>query len=445
MEAMDEMTLLREYAAHNSESAFETLVSRRAGFVYSAALRQVRDPHLAEEVTQAVFIILAQKAARLPRETILTGWLFKTTRFAALAQTRALTKRSLRTASIAKEFQMQTEFQSAADDETWQKISPLLDQAVASLGETDRRAILLRFFENKNLGEVGNALETTEDTARKRVSRALEKLRKYFSRRGVDSSAEIIAGALATNFIQEAPPGLVLAITATVVKGSAAATSTLTLVKGTLNVMAWIKAKVAVIAGASTLLAGAAILTVHAQEEKVRHEEQQIREEEQKIRAEEQQANLSPEQRQALEDKLQQLRAGQNALREQQNQLRSQDTNVFGNRSLSISPFTAVRFDGDKVMVTYSGAEYELTAIDGVTSSEMVAFCRGQYRDLWQKRIAEDLPIVLGDMNHPVNADHTVSLSLLDSQSGQTKTVEKAAMTEENRRAIMKVRLASQN
>lgn len=209
--------------------------------------------------------------------------------------------------------------------------------------------------------------------------------------------------------------------------------------------MAWIKAKVAVIAGASTLLAGAAILTVHAQEEKVRHEEQQIREEEQKIRADEQQANLSPEQRQALEDKLQQLRAGQNALREQQNQLRSQDTNVFGNRSLSISPFTAVRFDGDKVMVTYSGAEYELTAIDGVTSSEMVAFCRGQYRDLWQKRIAEDLPIVLGDMNHPVNADHTVSLSLLDSQSGQTKTVEKAAMTEENRRAIMKVRLASQN
>ena len=133
------------------------------------------------------------------------------------------------------------------------------------------------------------------------------------------------------------------------------------------------------------------------------------------------------------------------ALRQQQNQLRKQDTNVFSNRSLSISPFTAVRFDGDKLLVTYSGAEYELVAIDGVTSSDMVAFSRGQYRDLWQKRIAEDLPIVLADMNHPANADHTVNLTLLDSHNGETKTVEKAAMTEENRREIMRVRLANEN
>jgi DNA-directed RNA polymerase specialized sigma24 family protein len=96
MEAVDDMTLLREYAARHSESAFETLVSRRVSFVYSAALRQVRDPHLAEEVTQAVFIILAQKAGRISDETILTGWLFRTTRFAALAQTRAAAKRRQR-------------------------------------------------------------------------------------------------------------------------------------------------------------------------------------------------------------------------------------------------------------------------------------------------------------------------------------------------------------
>src|ERR1035437_9377003 len=96
MQAMDDLALLREYATRNSEAAFETLVSRRIGFVYSAALRQVRDPHLAEEITPAVFIILAQKAGRISEKTILTGWLFKTTRFAALAQMRADAKRRQR-------------------------------------------------------------------------------------------------------------------------------------------------------------------------------------------------------------------------------------------------------------------------------------------------------------------------------------------------------------
>jgi DNA-directed RNA polymerase specialized sigma24 family protein len=93
MQAMDDITLLREYAAHNSETAFEELVSRRVNFVYSAALRQVRNPHLAEEVAQAVFSILAQKAGRISEKTILTGWLFKTMRFTALAQMRADAKR----------------------------------------------------------------------------------------------------------------------------------------------------------------------------------------------------------------------------------------------------------------------------------------------------------------------------------------------------------------
>src|ERR1700742_2759944 len=131
MDAIDDMTLLREYATRNSDSAFETLVSRRVGFVYSAALRQVRDPHLAEDVTQVVFIILAQKAARIPEETILTGWLFKTTRFAALAQTRAAVKRRER----EEEGHMHTEIESAASDPLWEQLSPLLDEALASLGD----------------------------------------------------------------------------------------------------------------------------------------------------------------------------------------------------------------------------------------------------------------------------------------------------------------------
>ena len=257
MQALDDMTLLREYAARNSETAFEELVSRRAGFVYATALRQVRDPHLAEEVTQAVFIILAQKAGRLSNQTLLTGWLFKTTRYAALAQRRAAARRQRH----EQEAQMQNEIHTPAPDPLWEEVSPLLDEALATLGEKDRQAVLLRFLENKSLAEVGSWLGTGEDPARKRVSRALEKLRRYFDRRGVSSTTAGIAGAISGNAVQAVPAALVKTIsTVAMAKGSVAAASTLALVKGTLNLMAWIKTKTAMIIGASTMLVAGATL-----------------------------------------------------------------------------------------------------------------------------------------------------------------------------------------
>ena len=249
---MDDMALLREYAARNSEAAFETLVSRRVGFVYSAALRQVRDPHLAEEITQAVFIILAQKAGRISDKTILAGWLFKTTRFAAIAQTRADVKRRRR----EQEAQMQTELQPNAPDLFWEQMSPLLDEALATLGETDRQAVLLRFFENKSLAEVGSCLCAGEDTARKRVARALEKLHRYFSKRGVSSTTAIIAGAISANSVQAVPAVLAKSITvAAMAKGAAASGSIPALVKGVLKLMAWHNAKAAIITGAAIVVA----------------------------------------------------------------------------------------------------------------------------------------------------------------------------------------------
>ena len=264
MQDLDDLTLLREYAARQSEAAFAELVSRRVGFVYSAALRQVRDPHLAEEITQAVFIILAQKAAKISDKTIFAGWLFKTTRYTAITQTRDRVKHSLRKAAIEKEFQMQTELQSAASDLLWEKMSPLLDEALASLGETDRQAVLLRFFENKSLAEVGSRLGTGEDTARKRVTRALEKLHHYFTKRGVNSTTAIIAGAISANSVQAAPVALANSVTAVALaKGAAAGGSTLTLIKGALKIMAWTKAKTAVVAGVVVLLAaGTTTITV---------------------------------------------------------------------------------------------------------------------------------------------------------------------------------------
>src|ERR1035437_208986 len=250
MQAMDDLTLLREYATRNSEAAFETLVTRRVGFVYAAALRQVRDPHLAEEITQAVFIILAQKAGRISDKTILCGWLFKTTRYAAIAQTRDHAKRQQRELEV----QMQTELQSTAPDPLWEQMSPLLDEALASLGETDRQAVLLRFFENKSLAEVGSHLGTGEDTARKRVSRALEKLHRFFTKRGVSSTTAIIAETISANSVQAAPVALANSVTAVALaKGAAASGSTLTLIKGALKIMAWTKAKTAIVVGTTAI------------------------------------------------------------------------------------------------------------------------------------------------------------------------------------------------
>ena len=259
---MDDMALLREYATGNSEAAFEALVSRRVGFVYSMALRQVRDPYLAEEVTQAVFIILAQKAGRISGKTILAGWLFRTTRFAALAQMRADAKRRRR----EQEANMQSELQPTAPDAFWEQMSPLLDEALATLGETDRQAVLLRFFENRSLAEVGSHLGTGEDTARKRVSRALEKLHRYFSKRGVSSTTAIIAGTISAHSVQAAPAMLAKSVTAVALaKGAAAGGSTLTLIKGALKIMAWTKAKIAVVVAAGVVLtAGTTTVVVKA-------------------------------------------------------------------------------------------------------------------------------------------------------------------------------------
>jgi uncharacterized protein (TIGR03435 family) len=258
MQELDDLALLREYATRQSETAFETIVARRVDFVYSAALRQVRDPHLAEEVTQAVFIILAQKAGKISDKTILAGWLFKTTRFAAFAQIRAAAKH----ARQQKEWHMQTELESARHDPLWEQMSPLLDQALASLGETDQQAVLLRFFENKSLAEIGDTLGTSEDTARKRVMRALEKLHRYFNKHGVSSTTTILAGVMSAHSVQAAPVGLVKTVsTVAIMKGAAASTSTLTLIKGVMKIMAWSKAKNAIVIAASALLTVGTIAT----------------------------------------------------------------------------------------------------------------------------------------------------------------------------------------
>src|SRR5260221_1359722 len=246
MTERDDHQLLAEFAATEAEPAFAELVRRHIGLVYSTALRSAGNTHAAEEISQAVFVILARKAKNLSRKTILSGWLYQATRLTAANFLRGEIRRQQR----EQEAYMQSTLNDTEADPCTQ-IAPLLDDALGKLGETDRNAIVLRFFENKSLAEIGTALGASEGATKTRVNRALEKLRKIFSKRGVTLSATLIAGAVSASSVQAAPVGLAAVIsTVAITKGAAAGGSTLTLVKGALKVMAWTKAKTAVIVGA---------------------------------------------------------------------------------------------------------------------------------------------------------------------------------------------------
>lgn len=211
------MSLVREFAAKQSDAAFAELVKRHIGLVHSAAMRQVSDPHLAEEVTQSVFILLARKAVSLGPQTVLSAWLYRTTRYIASDARRARRRRETR----EQEAHMQSTL-TEPDNDTWVQVSPLLDEAMAELAEPDRTALVLRFFENKSAREIAQALRLQEATAQKRVSRALEKLRAVFVKRGVTVTAAAIGAALSANAVQAAPAGMA-AVIAAAAPGSAAA------------------------------------------------------------------------------------------------------------------------------------------------------------------------------------------------------------------------------
>jgi RNA polymerase sigma factor (sigma-70 family) len=253
MTDMDDRMLLQAYVEEGSEEAFATLVSRHLNLVYCAALRRTRDPQLAEDITQVVFILLARKARSLRRETILSGWLYRTTRYTAGDVLKSEFRRHRR----EQEAQMESPTESDSSETSWQSIAPVLDDAIGALGENDRNAIILRFFENRTFKQVGLVLGLNEDTARLRVSRAVEKLRSLLLRRNVIVPEMMLAGLLSTHAVTGAAPGaLASSITAaSVLKGAAATGRILNLLQQTLKLMAWTKIKTAALAGTLALLA----------------------------------------------------------------------------------------------------------------------------------------------------------------------------------------------
>jgi RNA polymerase sigma factor (sigma-70 family) len=221
-----DLELLRRYGREGAEDAFTEIVRRHLGLVYSAALRQVRSPQLAEEIAQSAFTDLARNSQRLAPDTVLAAWLYQVTRRTAIDVVRRETRRQARE-------QIATEMNATPADAAWLHIEPLLDEAMDELDDTDRAAVLLRYFENKSLREVGQTLGVSDDAAQKRVSRAIERLREFFAKRGVAVGAGGLAAIISANAIQAAPVGLAATISAAaaVIGTTTAATATATAAK----------------------------------------------------------------------------------------------------------------------------------------------------------------------------------------------------------------------
>ena len=213
----DSQTLLSLYARTGSEPAFREIVNRYLDLVYSTAYRLVGgDVQAAQDVAQTVFVALARKAKTLPADVMLGGWLHQHTRFTAAKFMRSEHRRQMRERQAAE--------MNATEDHSEHnlaQVAPVLDDAISQLDAEDRTAILLRFFERKDFQAVGGVLGSSEDAARKRVTRAIEKLHGLLKSRGVTMSAAALGSVLATQTIQAAPAGLAASIAGTALAGAA--------------------------------------------------------------------------------------------------------------------------------------------------------------------------------------------------------------------------------
>lgn len=254
---MTDRELLAEYVKHKDQQAFARLVELHIDWVHCCARRLVREASLADDVVQAVFILLAQKAAGLDRQSHLAGWLFRTTRYCAAEALRSQARRQRH----EREAAMQRT--TVIDQPRWDDLAPELDEAVGQLSSADRDAVLLRFYQGLSLAEVGVAMGTSEEAARKRLARAMDRLRATLAGKGIAACVGGLGVVMAANVSQAAPAGLAQATVA--MAHGAASTSASTLAGSVAKTLFWAKLKIAAaVAIVATGVTGATVVGISA-------------------------------------------------------------------------------------------------------------------------------------------------------------------------------------
>ncbi len=259
---MDDDKLLTQYARDGSEAAFGQLVARHLNLVYATCLRELASPSLAEDAAQVVFLLLARKAKALRPAPSLAGWLFNTARFVAKDVRKQEARRDRREQIVMQEMTQRQESPAPP----WEQIEPLLNDALAALKPTEREAVLLRFFEGHSLAETGAALTLSEDAARMRVSRAVEKIRRYLTAHGTAVTGPVLTGLLTSEAARPAPAHAAAAIT----QGTLQALSTgptanvSRLLEGVYRTMKIIKLKFAALAAAVLVAGTISVSLTHA-------------------------------------------------------------------------------------------------------------------------------------------------------------------------------------
>jgi RNA polymerase sigma factor (sigma-70 family) len=257
MDNVTDSVLIARFLDGDRQDAFRELVERHSAMVHGCALRIVGDHQTAQDVTQAVFILLSRKAASLKNYHSIAGWLYRCASFIARDVVKVSKRRALREREAAP---------VEPDETRWNQLSALLDAGMDGLSETDRHAILLRFFQNRSFRDVGEALGLSEDTAQKRVTRALDRLRTLLLSRGVVLSALTLASLVSAN----AAPTTSAVTRALLVSSASAVTPTSapvsTILKFTVKAMILKKLKITAVAVLILLavVGGAGSYLVHA-------------------------------------------------------------------------------------------------------------------------------------------------------------------------------------